>query len=371
MDSERKNLWYVLGGIFVLFLCIYYWELAEGLLLKILGAATPIIAGCVLAYMVNILMQFYERHYFTKIASKVWVKKSKRAVCMTAALLTLCGIIALVIWLVIPELVACVKLLIAEIPPIMEKLLSNEKMTKVLPETVLKTLNGIDWKEHTTKIISMLTSGIGGAAETILSAVTSVVSSTATVLISIIFSVYLLFSKEKMQNLCKRLMKNYMPDEFNQKSQYVLSVLNESFHGYIVGQCTEAVILGVLCIIGMYIFNFPYAMMIGTLIGFTALIPIAGAYIGAGIGAIMILTISPVKALLFILFIIILQQIEGNLIYPKVVGKKLGLPAVFVLGAITLGGSLMGISGMLIGVPITSAIYRLLGEDMEKRELKN
>ena len=142
---------------------------------------------------------------------------------------------------------------------------------------------------------------------------------------------------------------------------------DDCFHRYIVGQCTEAVILGVLCTVGMLIFRFPYAPMIGALIGFTALIPVAGAYIGAAVGAIMILTVSPLKALLFLVFIVVLQQLEGNLIYPKVVGKSIGLPAIWVLAAITVGGSLMGIAGMLISVPITAALYRLLKEDMRRQ----
>ena len=143
--------------------------------------------------------------------------------------------------------------------------------------------------------------------------------------------------------------------------------MNDSFHRFIVGQCTEAVVLGVLCIIGMWIFRFPYAMMIGVLIGFTALIPIAGAYIGAGVGAFMILTESPLKSLLFLVFIVILQQLEGNLIYPRVVGSSIGLPGIWVLAAITIGGGLMGIPGMLLAVPIMATLYRLLRDDMHKR----
>ena len=149
---------------------------------------------------------------------------------------------------------------------------------------------------------------------------------------------------------------------------YGLRIFNESFRGYIVGQCTEAVILGVLCVVGMLIFRFPYAGMIGSLVGFTALIPVAGAYIGAAVGAVMILTQSPLKALLFGVFLVILQQLEGNLIYPRVVGRSIGLPALWVLAAVTVGGSLMGIPGMLLGVPITAALYRLIREDMSRRE---
>lgn len=148
---------------------------------------------------------------------------------------------------------------------------------------------------------------------------------------------------------------------------YFLSVLNDSFHRFIVGQCTEAVILGVLCMLGMFILRLPHAVMIGTLIGFTALIPVAGAYIGAAAGALMILTVSPIKALIFLIFLIILQNVEGNIIYPKVVGKSIGLPALFVLAAVTIGGGLFGVIGMLVGVPLTAAVYRLLKEDVEQK----
>ena len=145
---------------------------------------------------------------------------------------------------------------------------------------------------------------------------------------------------------------------------YVSGILNSCFRSFIVGQCIEAVIIGVLCTIGMLIFRFPYATMVGALIGFTALIPVAGAYIGAIVGALMILSVSPIKALLFLIFIIVLQQLEDNIVYPKVVGSSIGLPGIWVLAAITVGGGVMGIAGMLLGVPLFAAAYRLLKDDV-------
>ena len=147
----------------------------------------------------------------------------------------------------------------------------------------------------------------------------------------------------------------------------MLNTLNDSFHRFIVGQCTEAVILGGLCMIGMWIFRFPYAVMVGVLIGFSALIPFAGAYIGAGVGAFMILTESPLQALLFLVFIVVLQQLEGNLVYPKVVGSSIGLPGIWVLAAITIGGGLMGVLGMLLAVPLLATVYKLIQADVRKR----
>ena len=141
--------------------------------------------------------------------------------------------------------------------------------------------------------------------------------------------------------------------------RHVLKTLNECFRSYIVGQCLEALILGALCTLGMLVFRFPYAVMVGTLVGFTALIPIAGAYIGAFVGAFMIFTVDPLKALLFLVYIVVLQQIEGNLIYPHVVGSSVGLPSIWVLAAVTLGGKLMGVAGMLFFIPLCSVLYAL------------
>ena len=148
--------------------------------------------------------------------------------------------------------------------------------------------------------------------------------------------------------------------------EYILSLTDECFHNYIVGQCTEAVILGVLCTIGMLILRLPYAVMIGAVIAFTALIPVAGAYIGGAVGFVLIVTVSPVKAIVFLIYLNVLQQLEGNLIYPRVVGSSLGLPAIWVLAAVTVGGGVMGILGMLLGVPLAAVLYRLLRADVNK-----
>ena len=217
-------------------------------------------------------------------------------------------------------------------------------------------------------MVKVVGAGLGSAAGAVFATVSSVVSSLVNIFLAIIFAVYLLLSRDSLQQQGRRLLACYLPQKVNRKVLHWLQVFNDCFHRYIVGQCLEAVILGALCILGMTIFRFPYAMMIGTLIGFTALIPIAGAYIGAGVGAVMILTQSPLKALLFLLFVVVLQQLEGNLIYPKVVGSSIGLPALWVLAAVTVGGGLMGIMGMLLGVPVAAALYRLLREDVLRRE---
>lgn len=368
MKIEWKSCFRVGVSAFLLFLCIHYCDPVITLVLRILSAATPVFVGFIMAYILNILMSFYEKHYFVKLSHKKAVQKSRRSVCMVLAILTLFGIVALIIRLVIPELVSCVKFLLSEIPPAIEELLASEFVAEVLPATILSELSGIDWNGIISKAVQFITSGIGSTMNTIFAAVSSVVSTLVTIFISFVFSIYLLLGKDVLQGQCRRLMRNYLRPKWVEKMMYLLKVFDDSFHRYIVGQCTEAVILGLLCMAGMFIFRLPYAAMIGTLVGFTALIPVAGAYIGAIVGFIMIMTVSPIKAVGFIVFIVVIQQIEGNLIYPKVVGKSIGLPGIWVLATVTIGGSLMGIMGMLIGVPIAAALYHLIRDDMRRRE---
>ena len=182
-----------------------------------------------------------------------------------------------------------------------------------------------------------------------------------------IFAIYILASKEKLQSQIARTAKAYVKPEILKRTENVLKVADETFSSFIVGQCTEAVILGVLCIIGMKLFGFPYAPMVGTFIGATALIPVVGAYIGGAVGFIMILTVSPVKAALFLVFLVVLQQLEGNIIYPRVVGSSIGLPGMWVLASVTIGAGLGGIVGMLLGVPMAATAYKLLRSDVNKR----
>ncbi len=368
MKVEWKSCFRVGVSIFLLFLCIHYCDPVLALILRILSAATPVFVGFIMAYILNILMSFYEKHYFVKFSHKKAVQKSRRSVCMVLAILTLFGIVALIIRLVIPELISCVTFLLAEIPPAIEKLLASEFVAEVLPATILSELAKIDWNGIISRAVQFITSGIGSTMNTIYTAVSSVISTIVTMFIGFVFSIYLLLGKEKLLGQCKRLMRNYLRPKWVEKIMYLTGVFDDSFRRYIVGQCTEAVILGLLCMAGMFLFRLPYAAMIGTLVGFTALIPVAGAYIGAIVGVIMILTVSPIKALGFLVFIVVIQQLEGNLIYPKVVGKSIGLPGIWVLATVTIGGSLMGIMGMLVGVPIAAALYHLLCDDMGRRE---
>ncbi len=349
--------------LFILWLATTYWPSAVQMVSLIISAASPLIIGLAIAYILNLLMTFYEEKSFFQ---KMQFTK-RRILCMLLAIVSFIAIAAGIFGLVIPELTECIKLLFAEVPGFIDELLKNPTVQDFLPTDVTNDLTSMNWKEFLNKLAPVLTTSI----TTIGSLVSTIFSTAVTFLLSLIFSIYLLLSKETLQAQFDRVFKTYLKSDQYNRFKEILSIFNDCFHRYFVGQCTEAVILGALCALGMLILKLPYAVMIGTLIGFTALIPVAGAYIGAGVGAVMILTVSPVQAIFFLIFIVVLQQLEGNLIYPKVVGSSLGLPAIWVLGAVTIGGGVMGIFGMLLGVPVTAALYRLLKQDVLKREAMN
>ena len=371
MKIEWKSCFRLGATVFLTFLAIHYWSSLTGLIGVLFSAASALILGCVIAYVLNILMSFYEKHYFLKNRSKT-VEKSRRVVCMLAAMLTLVAVVVLIIGLVLPELAACIRLLIAEIPVAIDSAVTwleeTGLLATVMTEDAVESLMSINWQEKMTELISVLAAGVGGVAQVAVDAVSATVSGVAQFVIGLIFAIYLLIGKETLGGQVNRLMEHYLKPAWNEKIRYVVGIFDNSFHKFIVGQCIEAVVLGVLCIIGMTILRLPYAMMIGTLIGFTALIPVAGAYIGAGVGAFMILTVLPVQALIFLVFVVILQQLEGNLIYPKVVGSSIGLPGVWVLAAVTIGGGIMGITGMLLGVPTVASVYQLVRNDLNKEK---
>lgn len=353
-------------AVFAVYLCIRYWPEVAKFLGGLLTAAEPLIIGAVIAFLVNILMRSLEKFYFPKSNKKI-VTATRRAVCMLLAFILLIGIVGLIVWLIAPQLVSCIEIIIAEVPPMFNTAIKWLQQTEILPDDIMKELASIDWKSNLMKIFDVISSGIGSVFDIVVSTVTSVFSGIVTAVVSLIFSVYLLSGKEKIASQIIRFEKCYLKLSNRRKFNHVVQTLKDSFENFIVGQCKEAVVLGLLCTLGMWIFRFPYATMIGALIGFTALIPVAGAYIGGAVGAIMILTESPIKALLFIVFLVVLQQLEGNLIYPKVVGESIGLPGFYVLAAATIGGGVMGIPGMLIGVPLVAAVYKLVGEDIEEK----
>lgn len=367
VKQDFKRMLGFAGALILVFLVIHYWERVEGAVSVAISAGAPLIIGCVLAYVINILMGFYEKWYDRLFKVEIALK-IKRIVCLILAFLSLFGIVTLIINLVLPELVNCIASFIRLIPGALQMVIDivgEEQLLAMFPELQ----NGFDFSNVSSQVeqlIKTVIGGVGGAVGSIMNVVSSAVSIVVNVVIGLIFSLYVLLDKEGLGRRCKTMISTYLSKSAD-KIFYVTEVLDESFHSFIVGQCIEAVVLGSLCVVGMLLLGLPYAVMIGVFIGFTALIPIAGAYIGAGVGAIMILTVSPIQAVQFLIFILILQQVEGNLIYPRVVGQSIGLPGIWVLTAITVGGGVLGIGGMLLAVPLFAAGYRLIREDLARR----
>ncbi len=357
--------------VLALFFVFRYWTAFADFIGLAVGAAFPLIVGCVIAYIVNIVMAAFER-LWPKTKRK-FALALKRPLCMLLAYAAVILVVVLVVYMIIPELTECVKLLIDKLPGAIETaynwLDARFDMSYLMSEGSAYIKNGnIDWQGIIEKAGDILWTGVGGAMGSIFSIVTSVFSWIVTLVVAIVFSIYLLIGKEQIGRQISRLMESYLHTRLANRVLYVVRVVDGAFHSFIVGQCVEAVVLGCLCIVGMLIFRFPYATMIGCLVGFTALIPVAGAYIGAAVGAFMIFTVDPLKAVFFVIFLVVLQQLEGNLIYPRVVGASIGLPGVWVLAAVTIGGGVLGVGGMLLGVPLAAALYQLLRNDVARRE---
>lgn len=358
---EKKSVLMIAAACLVLFLLIHYWASVASVIGALVQGLVPILLGFMIAYLVNICMRFYERLLLCSRKSHSPVGKT---ICMLLAILTILLVLVLVVLLIVPQFTACVKTLMEKAPSAVDLLLSKPEMTTLVPANLAEELSALDWESLADKAIPMLQTGLSGAWAGISSGVSSLVS----VFLALVFSLYFLSGKDRLKAQAARLLRCTVRSEHMSRITHVISVLDESVQRYVVGQCTEAVILGTLCILGMLVLKLPYAQMIGTLVGVCALIPVAGAFIGAFVGAFMILSVSVEKALIFLIFFVILQQLEGNLIYPRVVGKSVGLPGIWVLAAVSLGGALLGVVGMLIAVPVCAALYRLLREKIASRE---
>lgn len=352
----------------VLVLAVIRFDKLLGFAGRLWSIVVPLVLGAVMAYVLNIIMKVLEKWYFPKSKSKL-VKATRRIVCIFLSIFLILLIAFLIFRLVIPELVDTISLIWRWFPVGLQRLqdiLAN--YSDQIPE-LEKWINSLefDWNEIGKNLFRYFTSGVSDIVGSTISMVGTLGTGITNFIIGLIFAIYILVNKETLGRQFGKVAVAYCKPAHLNKMKRVLKVANETFSSFIVGQCTEAVILGSLCILGMLIFRFPYAPMVGTFVGATALIPVVGAYLGAVVGFIMILTVSPLKAALFIVFIVALQQLEGNLIYPKVVGSSIGLPGIWVLAAVTVGGGISGIAGMLVGVPLTATVYKLLRSDVNKR----
>ena len=366
---KKKRFIYFIILLALLILCIKYSDSILGFAGFLWSLVTPLILGCVIAYILNILVTRIESlPCFTREGTLL--RKVRRPVSILGSLAVILAIGVLVILIVIPQLIQAIGVIAKEIPTVVSEInvwLSSFDKDWPQLQKFLESLN-VNWPQILQKAASYLTNGLSSVFSSTMYIVSTISSIAVTAVVALIFSIYILSGREKLFHQFQTLASTYLNEKFYKGMCVVLKTAHDTFTKFIVGQCTEAVILGTLCTIGMLLFRFPYATMIGTLIGATALLPVVGAYLGAAVGAFMIFTIDPLKALGFLIFIAILQQLEGNLIYPRVVGSSVGLPGIWVLAAVTVGGGLGGIIGMLLAVPVTATLYKLLQKDVQKRK---
>ena len=374
MELNKKNFKCIL--LLVLCAILLYWGLnnlsaLSAVVDSFFSLLAPLLLGICVAYVVNLLLKVVERLWDKALAKapEIWRGKLKRPICLTLTMLLFLGIIFAIIFILIPRLEEAGATLVANVPVYVDQLQSwwngviafAAERGVTLPELSMNA-------DNATKVLKdFLTNNGDNVVNTTLDITTSILGALVNFLLALVFSVYLLAQKEKLLAQSKRLLLAAIPQKAGKRTMHILKITNNAFSSFVTGQVTEAFILGTLCCMGMLILRLPYALPVSVIICFTSLIPIFGAWIGAATGAFLIVFVSPIKALTFLIFLLILQQVEGNLIYPRVVGKSVGLPGLWVLAAVTIGGGAFGITGMLLGVPICSVVYVLVQDFVRSR----
>lgn len=381
MDLSRKNMKKIRGLIvFTAVVCLAVIKIdivLKGIFFA-LGILKPFLYGAMIAFVLNIPMSAIEKRLLAKIKNPK-AQKIKRPVSIFLAFAAVILVMTVVAVTVVPQLTKTMMELGNKIPVFLAGLqVSLEQLFAEQPELELMleelNVNSINWESVLSGIVDFMKNGLGSVVTSTVVVASTIIGGIVNLFVSLVFSFYVLAQKEKLGNQVKRMMHAYLSEKIYGRTLEIASLASRNFTNFITGQCTEAIILGSMFVVTMVIFRFPYALLVGVLIAFTALIPIVGAFIGCFVGTFLIMVDNPVKAVWFLVLFIVLQQIEGNLIYPHVVGNSVGLPSIWVLAAVTIGGSLMGIAGMLIFIPIVSTIYALLREDVNRKNgsrLKN
>lgn len=331
----------------------------------------PFLVGLGMAFIINVLMRVVEEKLFRPLNRKNWRywPKLRRPLALIVSLVGMISVVFILLFMIVPEIRNTIFLVADILPGYLDHLKGRLDAfitwLKLSPNEV--PWLSFDANKAGTMVADFLRQGGQQFFNTTVGITTSILSVLFNTLLGFVFAIYVLLQKEKLSCQFKKLFYAYLPQKRVESLLSVMAISNKLFSKFVTGQLTEAVIIGVLCFLGMTVFGLPYAVMISALVGFTALIPVFGAFIGTIIGAFLILMDSPMKAFWFVVFILVLQQLEGNLIYPKVVGKSVGLPGIWVLVAVTLGGSIWGVLGMLLSVPVCSVAYCLLRQAVAKK----
>lgn len=366
-EKRRQLAKWVIGVVaacVLIYLALRHMATIADAVMWLVDLTRPLLVGVVLALILNVPMSFIETKFLAGI------KRGKRPLAIILSMVLVIGLFVAVAFLVVPELVAALRLIVQIITDAFSQLAQLESNGVVSENPLVGVLErmDVDWSGLGVRLESWFESLDDVLIERAVGALASFVNMMITGVLGLVFSIYILAQKETLKRQVSRLLRAWLPARMGEGLIHVSSVCSETFKLFIAGQTTDAIILGILCMIGMAILRIPYAPMVGALIGVTALVPIVGAWVGAIIAIAMILTVNPFKAFVFLIFLLSLQQVDNNFIYPRIVGRRINLPAVWVLASITVGGNLGGPVGMLLGVPIAASAYSLLREATHRRE---
>ena len=374
MQLDKENI-RKLRGLIVFTLVILVGLLKLNVVLDgigfILHILFPFLLGGAIAFVLSVPMNRIDKRLFGKAKEGSKLDKASAPLSLIITLILVLAVLSLVVIVVLPELGSTIamlgKTLPEKVPVLLKKMELLFARNPELVHYIEELETSLNWEEILAQLVTFFRVGANTMLDSTISVATGIVSGVGTFFIAFVFACYILLQQTFLKRQMTKLFYAYLKEKHADEMMRICSLTYHTFSNFLTGQCVEAVILGSMFFIAMTIFRFPFAVLVGVLIAFTALIPIFGAFIGCGVGAFLILTVDPKQALFFVIMFLIIQQLEGNLIYPKVVGGSIGLPAIWVLAAVSLGGSLFGVIGMLVFIPIVSVCYTLLKENVNKR----
>lgn len=367
MNREtKKHILEIVAFAIVFYCAIMHLNIVWSILRGLFHLFLPFILGGCIAFVLNVPMKQIEKYLFRK--NEKW-QRMRRVAAYILTLAAVIGILTLALTVILPELVTTAKMLGNQIPAALTVLQDwfHENVGTWPSAAAFIEDSELDLASLSTKAAGFLQSVATGLLSSSFSLIGSIISGIVSFLVGIVFSVYVLFYKEKLATQSKKILYAILPEKKVDRIISVGQLTNQTFSSFLSGQCLEACILGAMFVIAMSICRMPYAMLTGVVIALTALIPIVGAFIGCGVGMFLIVMVNPIQAVWFLILFLVLQQIEGNLIYPRVVGGSIGLPSMWVLVAVSVGGSLFGIVGILIFIPLCSVCYALFRDYVNRR----
>lgn len=380
MELTKENIKKLRGLILftaVVVVCLWKYEVSLGILFFAWKVVFPFILGGAIAFVLNVPMNFIQRHLFPEeqVEKNKIMRKIARPASMLIVLFSVIAVIGIVMFVLVPQLGNTFANLESNIQAFIPQVQQWAEMAFYGNEEVMNVIGNLefDWNKIMDTGFDFFKNGSGNVLDSTILAAKSIINGLTTFFIAFAFSIYILAQKEKLQRQAKKVLFAFVRKGRAEAALEVLSLTYDTFSHFLTGQCVEAMILGGMFMVSMALMKLPYALLIGIVIAFTALIPIFGAFIGCFVGAFLIFIAAPFKMFAFVVLFLVLQQIEGNLIYPHVVGNSVGLPSIWVLAAVSVGGTLMGIVGMLIFIPIVSVLYALFREivylKLKKRQI--